>query len=211
MLSDDQATDAVNSAIKEYSKYRPLRNLDSLTTIALQAGYPLTAKQRILRVTDVFYSTLPMYPFQGFWGEMADLGRLEGLSVFENPSLWVQYMQRFEKYKEIFDGDFSFDESSKLLTLIPTPQTAGTKVYYIWTQRHTALTIPEDEYDRLMIWGKGDSKEMMSGKLGTQISSVSGYGESVSFGASSASLSKEGSDLKERFRKSFGTTVISVG
>jgi len=211
MLSDDQAGDAINSAVKEYSKYRPIRKFDSLTTIAGQAAYPLSAKERILRVSDVYYSTLPMYPFQGFWGEMADLGRLEGLSVFENPSLWVQYMQRFEKYKEIFDGDFEYDRTTKILMLIPPPSNSGDKVYYIWTQRHTTVTIPEDDYDTLLLWAKGESKEMVSGKLGTQISAVSGYGESISIGASSGSLMKEAGDFKSRFQKKFGSSIVTVG
>ena len=211
MLSDDQAGDAINSAVKEYSKYRPIRKFDSLTTIAGQAAYPLSAKERILGVSDVYYSTLPMYPFQGFWGEVADLGRLEGLSVFENPSLWVQYMQRFEKYKEIFDGDFEYDRTTKILMLIPPPSNSGDKVYYIWTQRHTVLTIPEDDYDTFLLWAKGESKEMVSGKLGTQISAVSGYGESISIGASSGSLMKEAGDFKSRFQKKFGSSIVTVG
>ena len=211
MLSDDQAGDAINSAVKEYSKYRPIRKFDCLTTISEQPAYLLSAKERILGVSDVYYSTLPMYPFQGFWGEVADLGRLEGLSVFENPSLWVQYMQRFEKYKEIFDGDFEYDRTTKILMLIPPPSNSGDKVYYIWTQRHTVLTIPEDDYDTLLLWAKGESKEAMSGKLGTQISSVSGYGESISIGKSSDSLMKEAGDFKNRFQRKFGSSIITVG
>ena len=211
MLSDDQAGDAINSAVKEYSKYRPIRKFDCLTTISEQPAYLLSAKERILGVSDVYYSTLPMYPFQGFWGEVADLGRLEGLSVFENPSLWVQYMQRFEKYKEIFDGDFEYDRTTKILMLIPPPSNSGDKVYYIWTQRHTVLTIPEDDYDTFLLWAKGESKEMVSGKLGTQISAVSGYGESISIGASSGSLMKEAGDFKSRFQKKFGSSIVTVG
>jgi hypothetical protein len=119
-------------------------------------------------------------------------------------------MQRLEQYKAIFDGDFDYDESGKTLRLIPTPSTSGKKVYFIWAQRHTAETLPEDDTDTLLLWAKGEAKEMMSNKASMEIKSVSGYGESVTLGSSAESLMKEAQDFKSRFERKFtGSTIIA--
>jgi hypothetical protein len=52
---------------------------------------------------------------------------------------------------------------------------------------------------------------MMASKKGNEIQSVSGYGESVSFGATSDSLMKEAQNFKERFEKKFSGSVFIVG
>jgi len=210
-FTDEQCEDAVNSAIKEYSKYRPINVLDYLTTGAGQAIYDLSTKERIIRVKEVFYSTGNEYMPEEFWPETAQLGRLEGISIFDNPSIWLQYMQRLEQYKAIFNGDFEYERATKALRLIPPPTIAGKKVYYVWSQRHTPLTIPEDDVDILLLWAKGEAKEMLAGKKGQEIQSVSGYGESVTFGASSESLMTEAEDFKARFQRKFGGSVLLAG
>jgi hypothetical protein len=208
---EEQADDAVKSAIREYSKHKPIEVLDYLTTIKDEQAYDLSTKSRIIRVKEVYYSTGSEYFPEEVWSDFSMYGRLEGLSLFENPSLWTQYMQRLEQFKAMFNGDFSFEQSTKILRLIPAPSEMGEKVYYIWTQRHTAETIPEDDIDLVLLWAKGEAKEMMASKKGNEVQSVSGYGESVTFGATSDSLMKEAQNFKERFEKKFSGSVFIVG
>jgi hypothetical protein len=209
-FNEEQANDAIESAIREFSKYKPIKVLDSLMTTKDVATYDLSAKERIIKVKDVFYSVNCEFVSEEHWPETASLGRLEGLSLFENPSLWTQYIQRLEQYKRMFEGDFEYSQSEKILTLIPAPSQVQ-KVYFLWTKRHTASSIPEDEVDTVLLWAKGEAKEMMASKKGNEIQSVSGYGESVSFGATSDSLMKEAQNFKERFEKKFSGSVFIVG
>jgi len=208
-LTDDQADDAVQDAIKEYSKYRPILVFDSLATIGEVATYDLSVKERIIKVKEVFYSGGS--GFDEFSSDYSQLGRLEGLSLFENPSLWIQYIQRLEQYKSKFVGDFEYDRSTKVLRLIPLPSESGKKVYYVWLQRHVVTTIPEDDIEIVLLWAKGEAKEMLASKKSYEIRSVSGYGESVSFGATSDSLMKEAQDLKARFEGKFGKFEFLAG
>lgn len=211
-LTDAQAGDVITSAIREYSKYKPIKVLDLLMTEANKAVYDLSAKTRIMRVTDVFYSTGIEFSLdRDFRPETPGIGNIEGISLFENPSIWLQYMQRIERYKAMFDGDFDFDQGTKILRIIPAPTSAGKLVYYIWSQRHTSLTIPEDDYDGFLLWEQGRSKEMIATKMGQDIRSVSGYGESVSLGSSPDSVMKEALDLENRFKKMFGGGIIIAG
>jgi len=212
-FSDDQCTDAVSSAINEYSKNRPVKVLDFLTTVEDQALYDLSSKTGIMKVKEVFYSSSESY--QILPGEIIPdyslMGRLEGISIFENPSIWLQYMQRLEQYKEIFQGDFEYESSSKMLRLIPAPSLSGQVVYYVWNKKHTALTIPEEDVDTLLLWARGEAKETISSKKAVEVQSVSGYGESVSFGASAADLIEEAADLKAKFQKKFGSSFFTTG
>ena len=210
-LSDDQAKDAVISAVTEYSKHSPIKVLDFVATEKDKALYDLSGKQRILRVKEVFYNVSSQFLPEDFWPDSAVWGRLEGISLFDNPSIWLQYMQRIEQYKAMFTGDFEYDRVTKMLRLIPPPNATGLKVIFIWTQAHTEETIPEEDVNTLMLWAKGEAKEMMASKKGQEIQSVSGYGESVTFGATSDSLMKEAEDFKARFEKKFGGSVFIVG
>lgn len=214
-LSEAQLLDAIASAVKEYSKGRPIEVLTYLTTIGAIADYSLSSKSRIMDVKDVYYSTAVTYTFDEYFPDAPNLGRLEGISIFENPSIWTQYIQRLEQYQRIFDGDFIFSKATKLLTLIPVPTSSGNKVYYIWKQMHevseTQVTIPEDDLETFLLWAKAECKEMMAGKRGEQIQSVSGYGESVSLGSSSKDLNEEAQGLRDRFNQKMGGSFIVVG
>ena len=55
------------------------------------------------------------------------------------------------------------------------------------------------------------TREVMASKKGSDIQSVSGYGESVTFGTSSDSLMREAQDFKDRFERKFGGSVFVVG
>lgn len=212
-LSDDQAQDAVTSAINEYSKHKPNRVLDFIGMTKDKAVYDLSDRQRIMKVKEVYYNVGFEYSFDQSWPEpdLLSLGRLEGISLFENPSIWLQFMQRLEQYKTIFQGDFDYNRETKTLRLIPPPSVSGKKVFFIWTQSHIPETIPEEDVDTLLLWAKGEAKEMMASKKGSDIQSVSGYGESVTFGTSSDSLMKEAQDFKDRFERKFGGSVFVVG
>ena len=120
-------------------------------------------------------------------------------------------MQRLEQYKSIFKGDFDFSQSTKILTLIPSPTVSGKKVYYIWSQRHSALSIPGEDVDTVLLWARGEAKEMIASKRANEIRSVSGYGESVTYGATSESIMKEAVDLKTKFEGKFSGSFITVG
>lgn len=210
-LSEDQTEDAVLSAISEYSRYRPIKVLDSLTTVKDEGAYDLSAKERIINVKEVFYDSSLSSSFDEYWPDPLIGSRLEGLSIFENPSLWTQYIQRLEQYRYMFSGSFEFDESGKILTLIPAPSSTGRKVYYVWLKEHVALTVPERDTDTLLLWAKAEAKDMLGSKMSTEIRSVSGFGQSVTLGATSESITEESEGLRERFRKKFGRTYISIG
>lgn len=210
-LSDDQARDAITSAVNEYSKHKPIKVLDFFAAEKDKALYDLSEKKRILRVKEVFYTAGSSFFPEGFGPDGSASGRLEGISLFDNPSIWLQYLQRLEQYKAMFHGDFEYDPYAKMLRLIPPPGTTGLKVFFIWTQAHTEETIPEGDVDTLMLWAKGEAKEMIASRKGNEIQSVSGYGESVSLGATSDSLMKEAQDFKARFERKFGGSVFMVG
>lgn len=210
-LSDDQAVDAIMSAVNEYSKHKPIKVLDFFATVKDKELYDLSEKKRILRVKEVFYNAGSYFFAEEFWPDWSAFGRLEGISLFDNPSIWLQYIQRLEQYKAMFNGDFEYDPDAKMLRLIPPPSTTGLKVVFIWTQAHMEETIPEGDVDTVMLWAKGEAKEMIASKKGNEIQSVSGYGESVSFGATSDSLMKEAQDFKARFERKFGGSVFMVG
>lgn len=210
-LSDEQAGDAVNSALREYSKYKPIQVLDYIVTVKDQALYDLSSKTGIIRVKEVFYSTGPFEYFDEFWPDYSQLGRLHGISIFEHPSVWTQFLQKVEQFKNIFNGEFEYEKATKMLRLIPAPNSTGSKVYYIWTKIHSASTIPEDDIDVLLLWAMAESKEMVASKRSNEIRSVSGYGESVTIGSAPETLYSEAKDLKEKFHKRFGGSYLLVG
>jgi len=95
---------------------------------------------------------------------------------------------------------------------IPPLRITGNNVFVTWTRKHDAETIPEEDIDTVLLWAKGEAKEKMAAKKGYDIQSVSGSGESVTLGATSASLMKEANDFKARFEKKFkGGSVFIVG
>ena len=217
-LSDAQAEDAVSAAIREYSKYRPIQTLDSLVTISQQPTYDLSAKTRIIRVKDLYYNTSGSeWAFEPGWpaaidpGTLGGIGSLEGISIFENPSIWMQYMARLESFRRIFDGDFEFDESGKILTLIPEPLSNGIRVFFNWTALHVAGTVPEIDADLIVLWAKAEAKVMVASRQISEIRSVSGYGQSISFGVSAADLESSAKELKQEFRKKLGGAIITTG
>ena len=165
-----------------------------------------------MRVKEVYYSTGFDLTFDEWFPGVYDQwspdaaaisGRLEGISLFENPSIWTQYTQRLEQYEKMFDGTFEYDPQTKLLRLIPMPSSDGKIIPYIWTQRHTAETIPEEDIDDMLMWAKGMAKESMANKKSDQIRSVSGFGQSITMGATYETLLKDATDLKDRFEKKF--------
>jgi hypothetical protein len=214
VYSTETLGDAVKSALKEYSKYKPIEVLDWFGTMEGEPVYDLSRKRGIIRVKDVYYDSA------GNWGfdeslpillpEVVVTGNFQGINLFENPSIWTQYSQRLEQFKRIFEGTFDFDRQTKRLRLIPPPSSNGQKVIFIWTKQHSAETVAEEDEDALMMWGKAEAKEMLAAKKENEIRSVSGYGESVTFGATSESLTKDAKDLKDQFRKQFkgGSTMI---
>lgn len=209
-LTDEQAGDAVTSGLKEFSKNKPMEVLDSIMTERDEETYDLSAKERIIKVKEVFYAANREFVLEEYWPEVALQGRLEGLSLFENPSLWTQYMQRLEQYERMFDGDFQYNQATKELMLIPAP-TQAQRVYFVWTQRHMASTVPEGDEDTVLLWAKGQAKEMLAAKAANAIRSVSGYGESVTLGATPESLMKEAEDLRRRFERKFSGSTVIVG
>ncbi len=205
-LSDKSCGNAVSGAVKEYSRYRPIRVLDFIGTQKDQPLYSLNDRQRIIRVKTVYYNT----GFEWSWDEyfpdpsVSVEGRLEGISLFENPSVWTQYIQRLEQYKGMFDGDFEYDPINKMLRLIPAPSLSGKKVVFVWTQRHTPETILEDDIDGMLLWAKALGTEILAKAKRDEIKSVSGFGQSITMGASYETLNKDAADLKDEFRRKFG-------
>ena len=210
-LSDEQLYDALDSALKEYSKYKPIYILDYLTSTKDVATYDLSSKEGIIKVKEVYYSRGPFEYFDEFWPDYSELGRLSGINIFEHPSIWTQFLQRVEQFEYIFECEFEFNQSTKTLRLIPPPDQTGKKIYFLYSKRHTAETVPEEDIEVLLLWARAEAKEMMAAKKSYEIRSVSGYGESVTLGSTPESLMSEAEELKKRFSKRFGSSAFVVG
>ena len=215
VLTSDQIERAVVSGINEYSRYRPIKNFDYVTTQDGKATYDLSTKLRIMRVKEVYYSTGPDVwldsDFAGLSSYELD-GRLEGINIFENPSIWLQFTQRVEQFNVIFDGSFEWYGSSKLLRLIPTPGTDGKHVFFIWTQRHTADTIPDEDVDTMLLWSLAVAKEPLLSKMQRGPGQVQGFGQSVTRATTPAELRQEIRDLKKDFdQKLRGGSRVLIG
>ena len=217
-FSEAQAEEAISSAIREYSKHRPIKQLDSLTTVKSQANYDLSGKSGIIRVKEVYYNTSGSeWWFEAGWPGVVDpltfegMGSLEGISIFENPSIWTQWISRLEAYKRIFEGDFEWDMSGKILTLIPAPSTDGNIVPYIYTAMHQPGTIPDIDVDLVLMWAEAYGKDIVASRQISEIRSVSGFGQSISFGVSARELQTSANELRKEFRRKLGGVPIQVG
>ena len=101
--------------------------------------------------------------------------------------------------------------SGKVLTLIPTPSTDGNIVPYIYTAMHQPGTIPEIDIDLILMWAEGYGKDIVASKQISEIRSVSGFGQSISFGVSARELQTSANDLRKEFRRKLGGVPIQVG
>jgi len=206
-LTDDQLTDAVDSALAEYSRNRPVLVLDHLETVEGAAEYDLSAKTGIIGIEDCFYGTAAKVFDTDFPGRI-DLPGLSGIRVFHNPSVFIQYMQKVESYDRIFEGDYEWHGDRKTIELIPAPSRTGTKVYYVYRKMHTIATVPSEDEELFLKWAVAESLEYVMEKRG-KFSAVSGYGQSVSIGLNRSEARAK--TLKEEFRRAFGGTPIAVG
>ena len=212
--SDTQCGNDVISAINQYSKYKPDEVFDSLTSVVNQSVYDLSEKDRIMNVTMVFYSINLEWEFDRYWPMSIDIGRLAGISLFENPSIWTQYVSRLKEYKAIFERSFEFNRTTKSLRLIPQPihQRA---VPYIYTRRHTAETIPEEDIDDMLLWAKWMAKQALAAKArrSKEITQVSGYGISATISLGAKDLMEEAKEHKDDFERRFGalSSIMMVG
>lgn len=205
-FSDDGCDRSVKSAIREYSRYKPIRVLDYLVTVANTAVYSLSAKAGILQVKRVWYSTDPTWIFSNYFPDldMAFQANVEGISIFENQSVWTVYTQKLEQYRNNFEGDHSYNETTKELRLIPTPTTGGDNVYYIWTKQRAAETVIEEDIDGVMMWAMAVAKQSMAGaQQQAGIQSVAGFGISGTVSTTPGDLMKESATLKDEFRARF--------
>jgi len=181
-LTDKQAGDAVLAAVSQYSRYRPIRNFGVIYSSRGKDLYDLSDCKRIIRVMKVYYYIGFQWIFQDIFPDPNLSGRLEGINLFENPSIWIQYMQRLEQYQKIFDGQWEYDKQKKQLRLIPEPTFSNRPIPFRWTQTHTTETLPEEEVDDIMMWAQAQAKRAMSNQKAREITQVSGYGQSVTIG-----------------------------
>lgn len=216
--SEPQIGEDLTSAINEYSKYKPDQVFDTITTVAKQPTYDLSTKARIKDVIEVFYSVNIEWEFDKYWPLSIDIGRLAGISLFENPSIWTQYVMRLKQYKMVFECTYDYNPISQILTLIPNPDWVKI-VPFIYTRLHTAATIPEDDIDTMFLWAKALAKESWAtptsaNRAKREILSVSGFGISTSVGGvSAADLIKQADKHKTEFERKLGArgSVISIG
>lgn len=206
-LTNDQVSDAIDSALIEYSKNRPVLVLEYLTTIADTAEYSLSGKTGIMGIEECFYGMVANVFDTDFPGRI-DLPGLSGIQVFHNPSIFIQYMQKVESYDRMFEGDYEWHGDRKKIELIPAPSSTGTKVYYVYQKKHTLATVPDEDEELFLKWAIAESLEYVMEKRG-KFTAVSGYGQSVSVGLTRTEARAK--TLKEEFKRAFGGTPILIG
>jgi len=209
-LSDHQAEDAVYAAIKEYTRYKPIVNFDIVYSNRGKALYDLSGRHRLIRVKRVYYYIGFQWIFQDIFPDPNLSGRLEGINLFENPSIWIQYMQRLEQYQKIFDGAWEYNGQTKMLRLIPVPTFDQRPIPFLWSQLHLPETVPEEDIDDMIVWAQAQAKRYMASLKQREITSISGFGQSVTIGVSAKDFIADAEKLEEKFKKRFGGTATIV-
>ena len=207
-LTETQIGDALDSALTEYSKNRPVLVLTYLETVANTGEYSLSDLTGIMGIEECFYGTGGSYVFDTDFPRVLDLPALSGIRVFYNPSIFLQYMQKVESYERIFEGDHNWHADRKAIELMPAPSSTGSKVYFVYRKKHTLATVPDTDEDLFLKWAIAECLDYIMEKRG-KFSSVSGYGQSVSIGFSRSE--KRAERLKEEFRNAFSGSQFLVG
>jgi len=193
---------AIDSAVWEYSKYKPKKVYASFDTEKDVAEVSLLEKigSSVIEVFDCCWDPIGSYSDTDLYA-LPEYGEvsLSGINVFHNPSIVVQIQQKFEAFKQHFGGDWDFFDGT--LRLIPAPTVSGKKVGVIAACEKPLSEIPARDEDVLLLWAEGEAEGILASKR-TRISSVSMEGASINYDADGAR--KVAEDKKKEFRKKLG-------
>ena len=204
-LTDTQIGDSIDSAINEYSKYKPKKVYAEFETEADVATKDITdviTDSTVLSLVDCFYDPTGIFFDSDLYYTLpeASITGLSGLSLFNNPSLVVQYQQKLEAFKNHFGGDWDFYDNT--LRLFPPPSTTGIKVGLIANCSRALADIPDIDEDLLLLGIEGKAGKILSVKQ-AEIASVSMEGASISFDTGKTTMTTAENKEKD-FKKAIG-------
>ena len=204
-LTDTQIGDSIDSAVNEYSKCKPKKVYAEFLTEADVATIDITdviEDSDVLSLVDCFYDPTGTFFDSDLYYTLpeASIASLNGLSLFNNPSLVVQYQQKLEAFKSHFGGDWDFYDTT--LRLFPPPSTTGIKVGIIANCSRALADIPDVDEDLLLLGIEGKAGKILSVKQ-SELSSVSMEGESISFDTGKTTMTLA-SDKEKDFKKALG-------
>jgi len=205
-LTDTQIGDAVDSAVNEYSKYKPKKVYTEFETEADVATVDITTViegSAVLGIVDCYYDPTGMFFDSDLYYTLPETSivSLSGLSLFNNPSLVVQFQQKLESFKAHFGGDWDFYDDT--LRLFPPPSTTGTKVGIVANCVKTLAEISDTDEDTLLLWVEAKAGKILATKR-AQISGVSMEGASINFDTGSATMIKMAESKEKDFKKELG-------
>jgi len=205
-LPEPQLLQALESARREYSKYRGPLTIGNFDTVANQDEYPYDLDV-VCFVIDVLpaVNSLQLESFVLSEGVVFSDSHFPGdVSVYDNPSLL--FMRKLkDKMQRQFGGTWE-DRGVKevgdplafkgIIALMPAPKETGQKVYYEYRKWVTFEQIPPRDEDLLMLWAQAESMEKMATSSFSTgaIRSVSGGGQTISYGGGTTA------DMKNEIR-----------
>ena len=205
-ITNEQIDDAIDAAISEYSKYRPKTVYTVFETEADKAEITLSEVipgSAVINVIDCFWDPIGATWDSDFYRSFPEFGGgLTGISVFQNPSIVVQYQQKLEAFRRHFGGDWDYYDDT--LMLLPPPSSSGTKVGLIAACVKGLAEIPDIDENDLLLWAEAQAGKILLEKR-VRLSSVSMEGASVSFNITDARKSIE--DKEGKFKKRLGSYV----
>ena len=214
-LSDAQLIESIDSAVREYSRYKPKTVYAEFETEANIAEIPIAAVipgSTTLHIVDCFYDPTGVFFDSDLYYTLPGtptLTSLSGLSLFHNPSLVVQYQQKLEAFKSHFGGDWDFYDGT--LRLLPPPSTSGMKVGVIASCARVLADVPNIDEDTLLLWAEAQTGKILAQKR-AQITGISMEGSNISLGAGAMTL-KLAEAKEESFKKKLGGPLgaFSIG
>lgn len=204
-LLETQIEDSIDSAVNEYSKHKPKTSYAVFETEADIDEVDITSVIQgsgVLYVVDCFYDPTGIFFDSDLYFTIpgTSIAGLNGLSLFHNPSLVVQYQQKLEAFKSHFGGDWDFYDET--LRLFPPPATTGLKVGVIAACSRVLAEIPDVDEDTLLLWAEAQSGRILAEKK-SHITGVSMEGETISFNSGKTTLTVA-DDKEKKFKKAIG-------
>ena len=159
-LTGTQIGDAIDSAVNEYSRYKPktvYAEFETEANVAEVSMATVIPGSTVLNIVDCFYDPTGIFFDSDLYYTLpgASITDLRGLSLFHNPSLVVQYQQKLEQFKSHFGGDWDFYDDT--LRLLPPPPTSGVKVGVIASCARALADVPDQDEDTLLLWAEAQA------------------------------------------------------
>lgn len=214
-LTDTQIGDGVDSAVNEYSKYKPktvYAEFETEADVAEISMAKVIPGSAVLNIVDCFYDPTGVFFDSDLYYTLpaTSITGLSGLSLFHNPSLVVQYQQKLEAFKSHFGGDWDF-YNEDTLRLFPPPSASGTKVGLIASCARALADIPDKDEDTLLLWAEAQAGKILAEKR-AQITGVSMEGSNISLDAGKTTM-KLAEDKEKNFKAKLGGNLgaFSIG